>query len=138
MAEGSWIRINAIDCHLDAATINNIVEKVMGERMASVTNDPDLRQAVGEQYVQTVTKYVPLKSGALINSGQATTDGRVYWSAISPKGYNYAEIQYENDGFKHEPPRTDHWTDEVSPGTVDWQDFVDSITPIIKERFKDG
>ena len=143
MSEGSWIRVSAIDCHLDANTINRIVEKIMGEKMPSVTNDPDLRQTIGEQYVQIVTKYVPMRpiasgGGTLMSSGRATDDGRVYWTAVSPKGYNYAAIQYENENFKHDYPRTDHWTDKVSPGTRDWQEFIDNITPIIIERFKNG
>jgi hypothetical protein len=140
MGGGSWIRIGSMEAHLDAKTMNKIVEDVMGKRMQSVTKDPDLRHDIGEEFARIVTKYVPMKTGALRMSGRATDDGRLYWSAINPNnGYNYAQIQYENTAYKHKEPTCSHWVHQVQPKTDDWDnEFIPAITPIIKRRFNDG
>lgn len=153
MAEGSWIRIGAIDAHLDARTVNSIIEKALSERAITVTQMPELRKDIGEEFIKVVKPFVPYKSGDLSNSGRATDDGRVYWTSVH-KGYNYASRLYDEDGElwgpkgytkptldkypgpeKHEPqPR---WVERVHPGTPEWTAFVNNITPIIKEAFRD-
>ena len=141
MGGGSWIRIGSMEAHLDARTMNKIVTEVMDKKMQSVTKDPDLRHDIGEEYARIVTKYVPMKTGALRMSGRATNDGRLYWTAINPNnGYNYAYKQYTTQYNHYTTPDTGpYWVQNVQPGTDDWDnEFIPAITPIIKRRFNDG
>lgn len=145
MAEGSWIRIGAVDAHLDAETVNSIIKEALGKKAISVTQKPDLRLAIGEAFVDAVTPFVPMKSGALRDSGRATDDGRVYWTATN-KGYNYASTVYDQDGERwpdghYKKPSTPgtypRWVEKVQPNTKEYVAFINIITPIIKEAFRD-
>lgn len=137
---GSWVRISATKCHLDARTLNGIVEEVLGRKAESVTKDPDLRRDIGTEYIKVVTPYVPVDSGRLRESGRATTDGRLYWTAVDPiTGDNYAYDQYTNIYYRHAEPTGPFWVDRVQPGTSEWDgEFMSAITPIIIRRFNDG
>jgi hypothetical protein len=143
MADGSWIRIKATEAHLDASTVNSIIKDALKQKAISITQMPELRKQIGEKFVEAVTPFVPYKSGALSNSGTATDDGRVYWTAVH-RGYNYASLLYDEDGDvwpngEYNKPTTKdtypQWVKHVQPGTQEWNDFVTNITPIIKEAF---
>lgn len=139
MSGGSWIRVNAKTTGLDARTINGLIREILDRKTESITRHPQLRQEIGLAYVNAVTPFVPMKTGKLRNSGNATTDGRVYWTATSKLGYNYAGIQYETQYENYTTPDTGpYWTDHVQPGTEGWNEFVSAITPMIKEEFKNG
>ena len=144
MSKGSWIRISAMDANLDAKTVNSIITKALKQKAESVTKAPELRQEIGEAFVEAVTPFVPKKTGALRESGRATDDGRVYWTAVN-KGFNYASHVYDQDGYmwpsgEYKKPTTEgtypQWVTKVQPGTPEWDAFVNNITPIIKEAFK--
>ena len=144
MADSVWIRIGAIDAHLDARTINSIVKESLHRKAESVTKRPEVRQAVGQAFVDAVTPFVPMKSGQLRESGRATPDGRLYWTATN-KGFNYASTVYDQDGEmwpdgNYKKPSTSgthpRWVEKVQPGTVEWDAFVNSITDTIKEAFR--
>lgn len=157
MAEGSWIRINAVDAHLDARTVNAIIKTALGKKAVSITQKPELRRQIGEEFLRVVTPFVPMKSGALRASGRATEDGRLYWSAVAPargeEGYafNYAETVYDPDpdngrwpdsmGGVYKKPSTPNtyprWVVKALNDPTAWNAFVNNITPIIKEAFKD-
>lgn len=143
MAEGSWIRIGAVDAHLDARTVNAIIKEALGKRAISVTQMPELRQEIGQAFVDAVTPFVPMKSGQLRDSGRATTDGRVYWTATN-RGFNYAATVYDIDGERwpdgqYKKPSTPNtyprWVEKVHPGTAEYTAFINTITPIIIRRF---
>ena len=141
MSSGSWVRIGAVKAHLDAKTMNKIVTDVLGRKADSVTKDPDLRRDIGDEFVRVVTPYVPMDTGRLRESGRATTDGRLYWTAIDPiTGENYASKQYYTQYRRYTTPGTGpFWVEKVQPGTPEWDnDFISAITPIIKRRFNDG
>lgn len=145
MAGGSWIRINAVDAHLDARTVNEIIKTALSKKAVSITQKPELRKTVGEYFVDAVTPFVPFKSGDLSRSGAATADGRVYWTSVH-KGYNYAELLYDEygdvwpNGYT-KPTRTVHknptprWVEMVHPGTKEWEIFITKITPEIRRAF---
>ena len=144
MAGGSWIRINAVDAHLDAKTVNDIIEKALVERAISVTQMPSLRQKIGEELLSQVTDFVPVKTRALWYSGRATDDGRLYWSAINERGEDYAGYVYDPDKTRWPGGKYSHsdstktypqWMEQVQPGTDGWDIFINNITPIIKEAF---
>lgn len=158
MADGSWIRIKATEVHLDAQTVNSIIEVALGKRAMSVTQKPELRQAIGEKYIEAVTPFVPYKqrkdqdpgdtTGHLRASGRATTDGRVYWTAINSRGQNYAGYVYDPDETRwpdgtyanpstKNPMTYPQWVKQVQPGSQEYSDFITNITPIIREAFKD-
>jgi hypothetical protein len=145
MADSSWIRIGAIDTHLDARTVNSIIEEALRKRAISITQRPELRQEIGQAYVDAVTPFVPMKSGQLRDSGMATDDGRVYWTAVN-KGFNYAATVYDYDGemwpdgeyAKPSTPGTyPRWVEKVQPGTAEYDAFINTITPIIIRGFAD-
>lgn len=145
MAEGSWIRIGAVDAHLDARTVNSIIKEALGKKAVSVTQKPELRQAIGEAFVAAVTPFVPMKSGQLRDSGRATSDGRVYWTATN-RGFNYAYTVYDQEGERwpdgyYKKPTTPNtyprWVEKVQPGTAEWDAFVNNIADTIKEAFND-
>ena len=149
MAEGSWIRIGSVKAHLDARTVNAIIKGALGKKAVSITQKPELRQSIGDAFVSAVTPFVPMKSGTLRESGRATSDGRVYWTATNGD-YNYASAVYdpvkpyrwpgdvltmqESPYKKPSTPGTyPRWVEKVQPGTAGWDAFVNTITPIIKE-----
>ena len=145
MSGGSWIRINAVEAHLDAATVNTIIEAALGKRATSITQKPALRQAIGQEFVRAVTPFVPMLTGELRQSGRATTDGRVYWSAIGKHGENYAAEMYDEysvrwpNGYYRPttPNTTPRWVEKVRPGTPEYDAFVNNIIPIIVEGFRE-
>jgi hypothetical protein len=121
--------------------MNKVVQEVLGRKAESVTKDPDLRQMIGTEFLDVVTPYVPMKTGELRDSGRATNDGRLYWTAINPRdGYNYAYKQYTTQYRNYTTPGTGpYWVENVQPGTPDWDEkFIPAITPIIIRRFNDG
>lgn len=143
MAEGSWIRINAVDANLDAVTVNHIIKTALGQRAISITQMPELRQRIGEAFIDAATPFVPMKSGDLRASGRATDDGRIYWSSVH-RGYNYAAKLYDYDEEmwpegEYAKPTTSgtvpRWVEQVHPRTQQWTAFVNNITPLIKEAF---
>lgn len=145
MASGSWIRIGAVKARLDAKTINAIVKKELGERAVSITQKPALRQAIGEKFVEAVTPLVPMKTGALRESGRATTDGRVYWTAIGKKGENYAAEMYDANSIRwpngyYRPTTkgtTPRWVEVFLADTSKYDAFRNNIIPIIVEGFNE-
>ena len=146
MAEGSWIRIGAIDAHLDARTVNSIIKEALGKKAISITQNPELRQKIGEAFVEAVTPFVPMKSGAIRESGRATTDGRVYWTATNKYGDNYAGYVYDLEGTRwpeghYKKPTTPGtypgWVEKVQPGTPEWDAFINNASYLIREAFKD-
>ena len=157
MAEGSWIRIGAVSARLNAKTLNPIITEALKHRAVSVTQKPELRRAIGEKFIEVVTPFVPYKqrkdqepgdvTGHLRNSGRATTDGRLYWTAINSRGDNYASYVYDEecsrwaDGTTYTKPSTKdthpRWIERVTKDPQQWDNFVIRITPIIKEAFKD-
>ena len=143
MAEGAWIRIGAVDAHLDARTVNSIIKEALGKRAVSITQKPDLRQEIGQAFVSAVTPFVPMKSGQLRESGRATDDGRVYWTATH-RDFNYAHTVYDPEGERwpdgqYKKPTTPNtyprWVEKVQPGTAEYAAFINTITPIIIRRF---
>ena len=145
MSGGSWIRIGAIEANLDATTVNSLIKDVLGKRAISITQKPELRQAIGEEFVKVVTPFVPMRSGDLRESGRATDDGRVYWTSVH-RGYNYADRVYDRDGElwpdghyrKPTTPNTyPQWVNYAQPYSEAYSNFITNITPIIQEAFKD-
>ena len=151
MAEGEWIRVSAIRASLDAKTVNAIIEKALGQRAVSITQMPELRRKIGEAYIEAVTPFVPMSNkptaGQLRDSARATTDGRVYWTAVGDGvsyDYNYASHVYDDDGElwpmgEYKKPTTPNtyprWTEHVEPGMPAWSGFVAKATDVIREEF---
>ena len=153
-AKGSWIRIKATEAHLDATTVNAIITDALGRKAISVTQKPELRKAIGQELLEQVTPFVPEFTGKLRKSGRVTDDGRLYWTAVRPPysnegsyAFNYANITYDPDAYQwpegttYARPHTDdthpRWMKKVTDDPSQWNAFVLSITPLIKEAFKD-
>lgn len=154
MAEGSWIRIGALDAHLDARTVNEIIKEALGKRAVSITQMPELRQEIGEAFIDVVTPFVPMSNkptrGQLRASARATDDGRVYWTAIGDGvsyDFNYASTVYDYEGERwpdghYKKPTTPgtypRWVEKVQPGTPEWDTFIQKATDIIRRRFAEN
>lgn len=145
MAEGSWIRIGAVKANLDARTVNSIVKEALGRKAISITQQPDLRKQVGEQFVDAVSKFVPKKTGALVGSGRATDDGRVYWTAVNKYGDNYAGYVYDIEETRwpngtYANPSTENtypqWIEKVQPGTDEYESFLTNAREVIIDAFR--
>lgn len=154
MAEGSWIRIGAVDAHLNARVINPIIKEALGKKAVSITQMPDLRKKIGEALVETVTPLVPMRpnSGVLRDSGRATDDGRVYWTAVNERGENYAGYVYDQDATRwsdppseYLKPTTDHtyprWVERVQPrtpgySTPEYDAFLNNARVAIIDTFR--
>lgn len=150
-ARGSWIRIRATEAHLDATTVNEIITTVLGKRAVSITQKPELRKAIGEEFLRQVTPFVPELTGKLRESGRVTDDGRLYWTATRPAynregsyAFNYANITYDPHRLQwpegeYDRPHTDgtypRWVERVHPGTPEWDAFINNITPEIRRAF---
>ena len=138
------LRISAVNAHLDSHTINPIIKEALLGRAERIAKNPDLRKDVGETYVNTVYPFIPYKTGQLANSGGATRDGRVYWSAKNPNtGVQYAPDQYYNTSYKHPSRYPGHmpqakWTEAVAPGTPAWDNFVAAVEPTVRRYFADA
>lgn len=137
------VRIGVKSTGLGAKSINGVIEEILGQRAKSVTQMPDLRKDIGRVYIQAVTPYVPKMTGRLRNSAFASNDGRVTWSAVnSQTGENYAYDQYTNTRYRHKVingvQTQAWWTNAVMPDEPGWEDFIEQITPMIKERFENG
>lgn len=148
MAEGSWIRIGAVDARLDADTINPIIKAELGKRAISITQKPELRQKIGEELLRVVTPFVPVskeqKPEHLCMTGRATEDGRLYWSAVNDRGYNYAAAVYDKDGDRWPGGKYSHsestktypqWVTHVTNDSQQWNAFVNAIIPLIVKEF---
>ena len=148
MADGSWIRINAVAAHLDARTVNSIIKEALGQRAISITQKPELRKKIGEAFIASATPFVPVKTGVLASHGYATNDGRVIWSATNGRGENYAGYVYDPaetrwpDGEYSHSAKTGtypRWVEKVQPGTAEYDAFKNNVSEIIREEFaKDG
>lgn len=155
MADGSWIRIGAIDANLRATTVNEIIRVALRKRALSITQMPELRKEVGEAFLQAVEPFVPVgrgpTKGQLRASGRATDDGRLYWTATrgpteNSGSFNYAAIAYDENSIRwpngkyanpttKDPMTYPRWVTKVRPGTQEWDAFINNITPIIIRRF---
>lgn len=128
-------RVSATKIGLDAANINKEIQKILGKKVRSITQDPDLRKRIGQAYVTQVTPYVPIRTGKLRKSGRGTSDGRVTWSAVAHrKSGRYKTFDYAYWQFHFGPKK--NWTENVQPETPDWDKFIKRITPMIIQRFK--
>ena len=144
--EGSWIRVNAVAAGLDAQTVNSIIKVALSKRAVSITQMPELRQKIGEAYVKAVTPFVPVKSTDLRESGRATDDGRVYWTAVNKYGDNYAGYVFDPDETRWPDGEYSHsqtsgkyprWTEHVQPqpGNEAYDGFIAEVTDIVRKEF---
>lgn len=158
MAEGSWIRITAVQAGLDAKTINSILEDAVSDQMQSITQAPEVRKQIGEAFLKAVTPFVPVKSGALRDSGRATDDGRLYWTAVAPAwkdeeeggyAFNYASTVYDQDkvrwaeGETYAKPSknknaTPRWVEQVKPETPEHDVFLNEVREILIKAHRGG
>lgn len=152
MAGGARVRLTIPT----AKQINAEITKILRRKGESVTKHPDLRRFINQQYLEVVTKYVPMRTGKLREQAFVTSDGRIVWSATrtskNGNSYNYADIQYEPEEYgvhytHYTTPGTgSHWTDYVTPPekgtrrkTRDWEkEFIPSIKDEIIKVYKNG
>lgn len=120
-----------------------------------MSKDPQLLHDLAYEWAMAVNKYVP-RSSRKDRSGKAPRhhlqqfylDGnRVKWTRLATytsdevsKGEDIADRLYKEGPirgtFRSRPDSpwqphmpTDHWDENVRPGTPDWEEFIKTITP---------
>lgn len=143
---GSWVRIGAVEAGLDARSWNRIIQEYLGHKAKSITSDAQLRGLIGGLFLSYVKDFVPMDSGQLQNSGTATSDGRLIWSAVkttkSGVSYDYAAIQYEEPFFRHYVRYSGHtptyaWV-QAFQMSHKWSEFCNRALPMIVRRMENG
>ena len=125
------VRCNASDLGTTAKKLNPILREITGNIKDRITNYPELRKQIGDEFAWLASDYVPLDTGRLADSGTGTKDGRVVWYAVDPEpGDEYAREQYTNLEFKHEEPRTAYWDRMVNRDA-----FYENVRDVIMEYF---
>lgn len=140
MSSGAWVRLTVPT----AKQINAEIKNILNRKAESVTKNPELRRYINTVYRDVVMPFVPMsdKVHHHLKDAYVTNDGRIIWSATN-KGYNYAEIQYENLMYKHPIRYGGHnpqalWTNAVQPGTAEWNTFVTTITGEVIRVYGNG
>ena len=141
------IQISSGITSIYAKEVNARIQEIINRKAESVTKNESLRQAIGYKYLEYVTPYVPMSkgkptSGRLRKSGNVTTRGRVFWSAIN-RGVNYANIQYNTQYEHYTTANTGpYWTEHVNPktdvGKNNWKNFIHDheVADLIRQAYK--
>ena len=97
----------AVHVDIDYDSVKDATEGIEGLVQRIYANR---RHKIAEAFIEVVTPFVPMKTGALRNSATIVDDGRaVTWHAENENtGYPYGDLQYEVP-YSHEYPETDHW-----------------------------
>ena len=89
------------------------------------------RYRIAETFIDFCTPYVPVKTGALREGAEIIDNGHaVTWSALSPKGYDYANIQY-NEIFNHPIGGTNDW--DYYMMIYEGDDFIEAVREILEK-----
>lgn len=122
--------------------VSNAVKRLRRKMTA-----PEVKKEVTGEYAKVVAKYVPYKTGALLESASVVRDGdnfAVRYSAKSKKGYDYADVQYKPEAYGRDESlwnRTtagtySHWNRHLT--SADREQFRDEVARILKESTKRG
>lgn len=150
----SYIRVS-----FSANELKKRVSENLNTRCIALQKDKTLANQIAREYGNAVTPFVPRSTrGKKWHHLQAFTvsDGRVTWYRPATndieelgikEGDDIAQLLYEGPLFAGQQFRSRynghtpsaHWDENVRPGTPAWDKFVETVTPIIKERMtKDG
>lgn len=132
-----------------ASMINSEIEKILGRKAESITHNEDLRYLITQSYLDAVTPFVPMRHNDLRESAYRIAGergkGRITWSATRSSknwpNFNYAYKQYHTQYDNYTTTGTgSHWVEKVHPrtGEAEWQEYIRSITPLIREAYKNG
>lgn len=120
-----------------------------GLKVKALTKDPELIMRISKLWADRVTRFVPrsdLPESRHHLQTYSYSDKRIMWYRRNRAGDEIGQIIYTGDirggKFKfheraegatdygpHEP--TAYWDEMVRPGTVEWDEYVDEVTPVI-------
>lgn len=91
------------------------------------------RYQVAETFIDTVTPFVPVKTGALRSGARIVDSGYgVQWSATNPKsGYDYASKQYYDTSYSHPKGGYAEW-DKVAMA-YEGDAFIEKVKDILEK-----
>jgi len=130
-----------------AVDLRRAVNEHLNPRLTSIRKDPALANMIARAWAEQVTKFVPRSNLDIPEDrhlqSYTVSDGRVIWSrhggtnATGPEiayllynGLSRGHFHFRPGGHQPHQPQP-YWDERVVPGTQDWQDFVDQITPEI-------
>lgn len=128
----------------NAVALRRAVNEHLTPKITALRKDPTLNNMIATEWAECVTRFVPrsdlnIPEEAHLQS-YTVSDGRVIWSRHSGSratGPDISQMLYDGSSrgtFHSRYPGHDpqpYWDECVTPGTRDWQDFVDRVTPII-------
>lgn len=135
---GEFVRLSASEAGLDLRTLQSQLAPILKDKVLHLS--PETRALIGAFYISAVTPFVPMKTGKLRSSGTATSDGRVWWTAMSEaeNPVDYAPIQYTTLFENYTTPGTGpYWNIIVSAESNDadgkdaYDEFIRKITPYV-------
>lgn len=134
----------SIRVHFDEEAVTKNISRILDETINSAM-DLNVREEIAGEYAMRISKYVPYKTGQLVNSADIVADAEngvaIRYSAKSRKGrdrnYDYAQVQYETPFENRTTPDTyDHWNKHLT--TAERKDFYEACADIISESMKHG
>lgn len=125
------------------------IERLCNVKIGSLANEPQLKNEIAELYGQQMSKFVPFSDKPPANHHLAyftVTDSRVRYSRYNGNGDQIAGLIY--DGTRGGKPMQFHvnyvghqpraeWDEAVRPGTVEWDNFIQKVKPIILAAIQD-
>lgn len=105
-----------------AMNAEKYVQRLYQGRKASIMN----------WYGTLIDPWVPYKTGQLAGYEVDASNDCLIYSATSPTGYNYADIQYNkpmNHSTAVHPFATDHWNEVAQPIIED--EFIEGVKEIL-------
>ena len=118
----------------DMKAVQDNVNRILNKKIA-VTEYTEVKDEIAGEYAKAISKYVPYKTGRLMNSAKIE-DGSITYSAKvnRPDGrFDYAGVQYYTPFENRSTPNTyDHWNKHLT--TAERQEFYEDVKDIIVER----
>ena len=122
----------------DMKVVQDNVNRILNKKIA-VTEYTEVKDEIAGEYAKAISKYVPYKTGRLMNSAKVE-DGAVTYSVKvnRPDGrFDYAPVQYYTPFENRSTPNTyDHWNKHLT--TAERQEFYEDVKDIIVERMNHG
>ena len=119
---------------LDMKAVQDNVNRILNKKI-EVAKYTEVKDEIAGEYAKAISRYVPYKTGKLLNSAKVE-DGAITYSAKCnrPGGrFDYAAVQYYTPFDNRSTPNTyDHWNKHLT--TAEREEFYNDVKDIIIER----
>lgn len=125
----------------DEDAVERNVSRILNRKLEKMTS-LDTKMEIAGVYGVAIAKYVPYKTGKLLNSADVVADGNnavIRYSAHSKRGYDYAQKQYETpypQESRSTPGTYDHWNRHLT--SAEREEFYEDAAKIIARESNNG